>query len=341
MGLGEDQDPQGQSRAAEGPVGPDGLPVGSQQPDQPPQVGGHMPVGYLFGLLEPAIFHDKVVNMGGAEAIFCKEVPNDQVRAAIIYNPHLNMWAVDEFMNRDMATGLLTGSDLGDVYIVALYCHEDLPAVPRKFRQLMARAKQENREVLVLSDLNSHSQSLWGGKDTNARGRKWEEFLERQGQLSVLNKGDKFTFVTNKGQSIIDVTLATAKVVSATAFWEVSDYVAASDHLAISFVLHIGGGWTIPRKGWDIKDMSEEAWKSFEEDMELDSQPIPTSSLWWNMSDMNREANLFMSDITKALDSHAKQLHTKINIRPLSWWDKKCSELHHKMKSKDCAVSKL
>merc|ERR1712102_182293 len=151
-----------------------------------------------------------------------------------------------------MATGLLTGTRLGDVYVTSLYCHQDMPAVPRKFRQLAAKAKQEGRELLVLSDVNAHSQALWGGKDTNARGKKWEEYLERQGQLTVLNKGDKFTFVTARGQSIIDVTMATSKIASATNFWEVSDYVPGSDHLAISFLLHTGGGWTLPFKGWDL-----------------------------------------------------------------------------------------
>ena len=111
--------------------------------------------------------------------------------------------------------------------------------------------------------MNAHSQALWGGKDTNARGKKWEEYLERQGQLTVLNKGDKFTFVTARGQSVIDVTMATSKVASAVNFWEVNDYVPASDHLAISFVLHIGGGWTIPDRGWDLKNMTDQNWDNF------------------------------------------------------------------------------
>ena len=185
----------------------------------------------------------------------------------------------------------------------------------------------------MLGDLNAHSQALWGGKDTNSRGKKWEEFLERQGQLSVLNKGDKFTFVTNRGQSIIDVTMATPKVAGASNFWEVVDYVPASDHLAISFILHTGSGWTIPYKGWDIKNMSEEAIEGFRNDMESLSQPIPNSTLWWDYQDLNREANLWMSDTSGCLDQHAEKLNTRVNIRPLLWWDKRCHELSRKMKT--------
>ena len=91
-------------------------------------------------------------------------------------------------------------------------------------------------------------------------GIKGEEFLGRQGNLSVLNRGDKFTFVTARGQSISDVTMATPKVAEAIKFWEVTDYVPASDNLAVSFILRIGGGWTIPDRGWDFKGMTNEAW---------------------------------------------------------------------------------
>ena len=196
----------------------------------------------------------------------------------------------------------------------------------------MTRARKENREVLVLSDTNSHSQALWGGKDTNPRGIKWEEFLERNGNLSVINKGDKFTFVTARGQSIIDVTLATPKVAGATKFWEVTDYVPASDHLAISFILHIGGGWTIPDRGWDLKGMSEEAWDKFTNMMEELSTHLDDLDTTWNSADLDREANKFLSDMAACLDKHAKRLVTRVNIKPLLWWDKKCAGLHHRMK---------
>ena len=290
------------------------------------------PSGYLYGLLEPSIIHDKVVNMGGAEAIFDKNVPNDQVRAALIFNSQLHIWEVPDFCNRDMATGLLTGTKLGDIYVVALYCHQDLPAVPRKFRQLAALAKTENRELLVLSDLNAHSQAFWGGKDTNTRGRKWEEFLERQGQLSVLNKGDKFTFVTGKGQSIIDVTLATPKVACATTYWEVADYVPASDHLAISMVIHTGGGWTIQDKGWDLKSLKEQDWENFFNKMEESSQIFEKGDTW-DEAILDEEANFVMCQITSTLDEVAKPLTTRLNIRPLLWWDKECSRLSSRMKA--------
>ena len=68
-------------------------------------------------------------------------------------------------------------------------------------------------------------------------------------------------------------------------------------------------------------------------DMELESQPAEHSTLVWTMEDLNREANLFLSDISKCLDKHAKPLITRVNLRPLMWWDKECGRLGYRMKT--------
>ena len=40
-----------------------------------------------------------------------------------------------------------------------------------------------------------------------------------------------------------------------------------------------------------------------------------------------------MSDTSGCLDQHAEKLNTRVNIRPLLWWDKRCHELSRKMKT--------
>ena len=95
----------------------------------------HAPIGYVFGVQEPAIYCDTVINMGSAEAIFDRSIPPDQVRAALIFNPQLNMWEDKDFCDRDMATALWTGTQPGDVYVTSLYCDIDLPAVPNKLNK--------------------------------------------------------------------------------------------------------------------------------------------------------------------------------------------------------------
>ena len=127
---------------------------------------------------EPPIFKGKVTNIGGAGVIYYKGIPEKDVRAALVFSERLNILQQPEFTDKDMATGLLTDSKLGQVYVTSLYCHDKRPAVPSLFKKLVRRAIKEKRQLLVLSDTNSWSPSLWGGKQGNTRGRTWETYLE-------------------------------------------------------------------------------------------------------------------------------------------------------------------
>ena len=139
--------------------------------------------------------------------------------------------------------------------------------------------------------------------------------------------------MTARGQSVIDVTMATSKVANAVNFWEVNDYIPASDHLAISFVIHIGGGWTIPDRGWDLKNMTDQNWDNFCQEMEELSRQRDPQDPSWDQADLDREANSFLNDLSTCLDNNAKRLVTRVNIKPLLWWDKECSRLNYQMKT--------
>ena len=117
-----------------------------------------------------------MTNIGGAGVIYSKKIPEKEVRAALVFSERLNILQQPEFTDRDMATGLMTDSRLGQVYVTSLYCHDQRPAVPSLFKKLERRAKKEKIQLLVLSDTNSWSPSLWGGKQVNARGKAWEEY---------------------------------------------------------------------------------------------------------------------------------------------------------------------
>ena len=169
------------------------------------------------------------------------------MRAALVFSERLNILEQPEFTDKDMATGLLTDGRLGEVYVASLYCHDKKPAVPSIFKRLVRRAAKERKQLLVLSDTNSWSPSLWGGKQSNGRGRTWEEYLESiNHKIQVQNKGDKFTFINSIGESIIDVTFATPRLAKNIAHWSVEDWVPQSDHLAISFVLYLKNRMTPP-----------------------------------------------------------------------------------------------
>ena len=80
-----------------------------------------------------------MTNIGGAGAIFTKDIPEKDVRAALVFSERLNILQQPEFTDKDMATGLLTDSRMGQVYVTSLYCHDKKPAVPSLFKKLVRR----------------------------------------------------------------------------------------------------------------------------------------------------------------------------------------------------------
>ena len=256
---------------------------------------GRGPAGFLYGIQEPPIYKDHITNISGAEVIFDTSIPADKVRAALVFSNRLKMWCIHEFTEGDMATGLLKDKRMGDVYVTSVYCHDNKPAVPATLKRLMRRADQEKRGVLILADTNSWSVPCWGGKKTNARGRLWEEYLDRS-RLQVLNKGDNFTYISAAGQSIIDVTFATSKVAQRVAHWSVSDWVPQSDHLGVTFVLFTRGGIMPNGHRWNFRKTKDEVWMEFTKMLE-ERGFCDTPPKQWTMEHLEREACLFVEDL--------------------------------------------
>ena len=100
----------------------------------------------------------------------------------------------------------------------------------------------------MLMDSNSHSETYWSSKKTCSRGREWDSFLNNNQHLVVANIGDHFTFMSKRGQTIIDVTIATPQVTERISQWGVVDCIPNSDHLAIEMLLQLDGVWTPPLK---------------------------------------------------------------------------------------------
>ena len=112
---------------------------------------GVAPKAFLYALQEPPVVGKKILHIKNVIQIMDTTHMNKvqdkarhktdnmplKPRAAIICSKNLNMWPIAEFCSRDMAVGLLKGTNLGDVYIVSLYCdgEKGTKAVPqRKYR---------------------------------------------------------------------------------------------------------------------------------------------------------------------------------------------------------------
>ena len=84
---------------------------------------------------------------------------------------------------------------------------------------------------MLAADTNSH-RKLWGN-ETNNRGKKWEEFIEKE-HLIVHNQCRIPTFESKNGKSIIDVTF-TYKLPSTIENWRVLRSYNGTDHNTINY----------------------------------------------------------------------------------------------------------
>ena len=294
------------------------------------------PEGFLYALQEPAIVSGKLVNIKNVIQIMdtkCMNVPRNPTnpRAAIICSIHLNMWPVTEFCTRDMAVGLLKGSNLGDIYVVSLYCDGAATrAVPKEFRRFRHITKKENKQVLVLMDTNSHSEVLWSSKSTCPRGREWERYISHDPDLIISNVGDHFTFMSQRGQTLIDVTMSTTTIDEQISHWSVVDCVTNSDHLAIEMLLHIKGAWNSPPATWDFSS------KRFDKDlfiakMEASSEDS-SNERFWDPDTLDKNGQSFVDDMTKALDLTCPLRRRSTNIARPGWFDTECKRLLRRCK---------
>ena len=292
--------------------------------------------GFLYAVQEPNIKYRKIVNIRNAICIMdqkCMTRKRKPVcpRAAIICSINMNIWPISDYCNRDMATGLLKGSDAGDAYIVSLYCDgTSKQTVPILFKQLVSLAKREGRQVLAMMDSNSHSESLWSSKLTDNRGRDWEEYIGEARDITVLNKGDQFTYMSKKGQSIIDVTLATPKVAEKISQWEVVDSVPLSDHLSIEMLFNSRGCWTDPPTNWNMSDKVFRK-EDFTRIMEEKSSNTGHTR-FWTPDDLDRNALSIVNDMVDSLNQTAPLSSRPVNIARAGWFDAECKRLLRRCK---------
>ena len=297
---------------------------------------GVAPAGFVVALQEPPIAGKKILNIKNVIQVMdikCMEGKNPQKpRAAIICSNHLNMWPLPDLCTRDMAVGMLKDTDVGDAYFVSLYCdgEKGKKAVPAEFKRLNRLAKKEKIPMIMFMDSNSHSEALWSSKRTDKRGKEWEEFMSYSQNLQVLNLGDNFTYMSEQGQTIIDVTVATHDLADRVSQWSVVDAVANSDHLSIEMILRLSKGWTLPTQHWDVgsKSFNKEAFTAL---MEEKSKKVKHNR-HWSPTDLDSSAQSIVDDLSSALDETAPLTSKPTNIARAGWFDIECKRLLRRLK---------
>lgn len=96
-------------------------------------------------------------------------------------------------------------------------------------------SKHNNKKVVIGGDFNSKSY-VWGPNTEDKRGRILLEWMA-QLDLTIQNTGNNPTFVRGKANSVIDLTLTTAKASHCVKNWRTSDEINLSPHTNIYYTV--------------------------------------------------------------------------------------------------------
>ena len=192
---------------------------------------------------EPWIQKQKVAGLStikGAKCVY--DESSTRPRTAIVLSKHINSQPLPQFTVQDMASVLIkTTNPINadqhiSIVIASLYLpiEEQAPPGPALFN-LIAYCKNHNLPYVIGCDSNAHH-TVWGSRDTNRRGEKLLEFM-LSNDVEIANKGCVPTFFTQRGQSVIDITLTSPHILPRITNWKVSENETLSDHKQIEFDL--------------------------------------------------------------------------------------------------------
>ena len=256
-------------------------------------------------VLEPHIFRERVVGLGrrGKTVHSFPKSP----RALVRVNNDLNAWPVHEFTDRDVATvGLWLGTRIH--YLAAVYMDIEESVEVETLVRLIERCETSAIPLIIGCDANSHN-TLWGCPDNNRRGNQLEDFISAN-SLIVKNRGDTPTFVTDRAQSIIDLTLTNRHLDLEVAGWMVDRTPSFSDHRYILFRVE-----TYVAEAEMFRNLKRCDWDLFKSSLLVSDLPKVEGS----RESIDECANAFNDLIQGAIEGACPKKRA-IGVRPVAWW---------------------
>lgn len=186
---------------------------------------------------EPYSAYDRITGFGVATHVINGTTANvDKAQAAIIVrNKEVTVLKVSQLCNAHCAC-VQINSRKGTVYLVSMYfqfSHEIEPHI-QQLDKVLRRLR--GKRIIIGIDANAKS-PLWGSRTLDERGATLEDFIAEQ-NLVVLNRNNEpSTFSNGRGETNIDVTLATENAARMVRSWKVCEDWTCSDHRAISIIL--------------------------------------------------------------------------------------------------------
>lgn len=164
--------------------------------------------------------------------------PYNSPRTCILVPRKLNAILLLQFCTRDLTVIQISweaNNIKEDVIIASCYLPIDaeIPPPSNELEAVVEYSRSRKINIIIGCDTNAHH-STWGSADINNRGKCLYEYLVST-NLEILNRGSEPTFVTSRGQSIIDLTLASFNISNRILNWTVSSEISLSDHRYILF----------------------------------------------------------------------------------------------------------
>lgn len=170
--------------------------------------------------------------------LFYKRGTIAKPRTCIITTKGLKATFMPQFSSSDVTTvqiNVRKGNVNEELILSSVYMpYEEQQNIPdNTARDAIEFSASSGIPIIIGADCNAHH-IIWGSSDTNRRGELLAEYLSTT-SLDIQNKGNEPTFVINRRQEVLDITLATQEFSNRIKDWIVSSEETLSDHREINF----------------------------------------------------------------------------------------------------------
>ena len=217
-----------------------------------------------------------------------------------------------------------------DLYLVSGYFQfsEPIEGFIRKTKKILCSLK--GKSIMLCLDTNSKS-PMWHSDTLDNEGEKVEELIQEMNMVVINEPGNPSTFATTRGESNIDITLASNNAVRGIKDWIVQDSWITSDHRVISFQYsnQVTQGKTT-EKQFTSKFATDKAdWQKFEKSLDKKVKTIMDGEIWSAKPDKTmliykvKQIRRILYEASREAIP-IKQANTKYNVK---WWTTELTSL--------------
>lgn len=165
--------------------------------------------------------------------------------------------------------------------------------------------------TIICGDFNSRSR-MWGDKLTNSRGERLDRWMSSK-DFRIINEGSSPTCVRSQGDSVVDLTWATARVQRYIDRWEVLEEETYSDHKYIFF--------TVRENVKNADKQKYNRWKATKMDVEKFQESIEWNCVDQTTSDDPETVAQRLQLILKEACNFSMPRAKTVNRKAVYWWN--------------------